>query len=44
MSRANALLVVPDDRPQTPAGERLFALLLGDEAQLAERFSLGPND
>jgi molybdopterin molybdotransferase len=41
MSKANALLVVPEDRPQTPAGERLHALLLGDEAQLADRFSLG---
>jgi molybdopterin molybdotransferase len=41
MSRANALLIVPDDRPLTAAGERLHALLLSDEAQLADRFSLG---
>jgi molybdopterin molybdotransferase len=40
MSRANALLVVPDDRPSTPAGERLHALLLGEEAQLASAFAL----
>jgi molybdopterin molybdotransferase len=40
MARANALLVVPEDRPRTEAGERLNALILADEAQLAERFSL----
>jgi molybdopterin molybdotransferase len=40
MSRANALLVVPEDRQRSEAGERLNALLLGEEAQLAERFVL----
>ena len=40
MSRANALLVVPEDRPSTPAGELLSALLLGEEAQLASHFAL----
>jgi molybdopterin molybdotransferase len=40
MSRANALLIVPEDRPATPAGERLNALLLGDQAQLGPAFLL----
>ncbi len=40
MSRANALLVVPEDRPQSAAGERLHALLLGEEGQLADTFAL----
>lgn len=40
MSRANALLIVPEDRPQSAAGERLHALLLGEDAQLAESFAL----
>jgi molybdopterin molybdotransferase len=40
MSRANALLVVPHDKPESAAGERLNALLLGEDAQLAEAFSL----
>lgn len=40
MSRANALLIVPDDRPQCAAGEQLHALLLGEDAQLSESFAL----
>ncbi|MGQ0646630.1 MAG: molybdopterin molybdotransferase MoeA [Gemmatimonadaceae bacterium] len=40
MSRANALLVVPEDRPQSAAGDRLNALLLGEDAQLTESFAL----
>jgi molybdopterin molybdotransferase len=40
MSRANALLVVPEDRQRSEAGERLNALLLGEESQLAEGFVL----
>jgi molybdopterin molybdotransferase len=40
MSLANALLVVPEDRPRAEAGETLHALPLGDEASLAEEFAL----
>lgn len=40
MSLANALLIVPEDASTVPAGETLHALLLGDDAALAERFSL----
>lgn len=40
MSRANALLVVPEDRPTSAAGDRLHALLLGEEAQLMTAFAL----
>ena len=40
LARANALLVVPEHRDVVPAGERLHALLLGEEAQLAESFAL----
>jgi molybdopterin molybdotransferase len=40
MSLANALLVVPEDRTTVDAGERLSALLLGDDAGLSEQFSL----
>jgi molybdopterin molybdotransferase len=40
MSRANALLVVPEDRPRSAAGDRLHALLLGEDAQLSESFAL----
>lgn len=40
MSRANALLVVPEDRPRCEAGERLHALLLNDDAQLSAFFAL----
>ena len=40
MSLANALLVVPEDRSEVPAGERLTALLLTEDAGLAEGFAL----
>jgi molybdopterin molybdotransferase len=40
MSRANALLVVPEDRPAVDAGETLHALPLGDAAGLTTHFSL----
>jgi molybdopterin molybdotransferase len=40
MSRANALLVVPEDRPAVDAGETLHALPLGDDAGLTTRFAL----
>jgi molybdopterin molybdotransferase len=40
MARANALLVVPEDRPRSEAGERLNALPLSDDAELSESFSL----
>jgi len=40
MSRANALLIVPDDRPRCEAGERVHALLLSDDAALSDSFAL----
>ena len=40
MSLANALLVVPKDRPEVPAGERLNALLLTEDAGTAATFAL----
>lgn len=40
MARANALLVVPEDRPRSEAGEVLHALPLGESASLAESFTL----
>ncbi len=40
MSLANALLIVPEDRPQVAAGERLSALLLTEDAGTAEGFAL----
>jgi molybdopterin molybdotransferase len=40
MSRANALLIVPEERTRCEPGERLNALLLGEEGQLAEHFSV----
>jgi molybdopterin molybdotransferase len=40
MARANALLVVPEDRPVSAAGDTLSALLLSADAQLTERFAL----
>lgn len=36
MVRANALLIVPEDRPAVAAGERLAALLLDDPQHVAE--------
>ena len=40
MSLANALLVIPHERPRVEAGEMVSALLLSDDAQLATHFSL----
>jgi molybdopterin molybdotransferase len=40
MSQANALLIVPEDRPRVEAGERLNALPLSEDAQLSESFAL----
>ncbi len=40
MSVANALLVIPVERPRVEAGETVNALLLSDDAQLATHFSL----
>ena len=40
MSRANALLVVPEDRPRCEPGEILHALPIVEDAQLATRFAL----
>lgn len=40
MARANALLVVPEDRPYVEAGESLHAIPLSDDAHLASTFSL----
>ena len=40
MSLANALLVVPEDRPQSHAGDVLHALLLTDDAGTSAHFSL----
>ena len=40
MTRANALLVVPDDRRQYEAGEILHALPIVEDAQLAAHFTL----
>ena len=40
MSRANALLVVPEDRPVVEAGETLHALPFGDTAGLTTEFAL----
>jgi molybdopterin molybdotransferase len=40
MARANALLVVPEDRPRSEAGETLHAIPLGEHASLAETLAL----
>jgi len=40
MSVANALLVIPQERPRVEAGETVNAILLSDDAQLATHFSL----
>lgn len=40
MARANALLVVPEDRSRVEAGERLNVLPLSEDAQLSEAFGL----
>jgi hypothetical protein len=36
MARANALLIVPEDRPTVTAGEILSGLLLDDPYHVAE--------
>lgn len=40
MSVANALLVIPQERPRIEAGEVVNAILLSDDAQLSTHFSL----
>ena len=40
MTRANALLVVPEDRPRVEAGETLHAIPIADDATLSEEFAL----
>ena len=40
MSLANALLVIPEDRPEVSAGERLSALLLTEDASTSAIFAL----
>jgi molybdopterin molybdotransferase len=40
MARANALLIVPEERPRCEPGERVNAFLVGDDAQLATTFAL----
>ncbi|HEX6537183.1 MAG TPA: gephyrin-like molybdotransferase Glp [Gemmatimonadaceae bacterium] len=40
MARADALLVVPEDRPRVEAGEVLHALLLSEDAHLSSHFAL----
>ncbi|MDQ2930344.1 MAG: molybdopterin molybdotransferase MoeA [Gemmatimonadota bacterium] len=40
MSVANALLVIPEERPRVEAGETVNAILLSEDAQLATHFSL----
>ncbi len=40
MSVANALLVIPEERPRVEAGEMVNAILLSDDAHLASHFSL----
>jgi len=40
MARANALLVIPEDRPFVEAGASLHALLLGEDAQMSAAFAL----
>ena len=40
MSRANALLVVPEDRPTVDAGATLHAIPLGDDASLTTQFAI----
>jgi molybdopterin molybdotransferase len=41
MARANALLVVPEDKQRVEAGDRLHCLLLGEDGMFVDRFSLG---
>ncbi len=40
MARADALLIVPEERPRVDAGESLHAFLLTEDTQLAAAFSM----
>ena len=40
MARAEALLIIPDDRPRVEAGESVDAFLLTEDTQLASVFSM----
>lgn len=40
MSVANALLIIPEERPRVEAGEMVNAIMLSEDAQLATHFSL----
>lgn len=40
MARANALLIVPEDRPRCAVGERVHALLITEDAELSDQFAL----
>jgi molybdopterin biosynthesis enzyme len=40
MSRADALLIVPEDRVRVEAGEHVHAFLLTEDTQLAGAFSM----
>ncbi|GAC1516596.1 MAG: molybdopterin molybdotransferase MoeA [Gemmatimonadaceae bacterium] len=40
MTRANALLIVPEDSPRVEAGTLMHVLPLGQDAQLSEHFAL----
>lgn len=40
MARANALLIIPEERQRCEAGEVVNAFLVADDAQLAESFAL----
>ena len=40
MSRADALLIVPEERPRVEAGEHVHAFLLNEDTQLATSFTM----
>jgi hypothetical protein len=40
MARANALLIVPPERPLVRANETLDAMLLGDESMMSDQLDL----
>ena len=40
MAKADALLIVPEERPRVEAGERVHAFLLNEDTQLAASFAL----
>ncbi|MEP7343766.1 MAG: gephyrin-like molybdotransferase Glp [Gemmatimonadaceae bacterium] len=40
MAKANALLIVPEDRPRVEAGDTLHAIPLSDDAHLTDTFAL----